>query len=516
MYKLKSHDTRCGILLSILLLLSSSYAFSQCPSSNTVLLPLDATGHTSISISDFFPQPISLIDSSLSQEKFDCRDIGIHEILLEGITSSEQYFTCKELVVVYDSTSYCSDAIQVPKAILGKILTQEGVPVQSVSVSISSGDKLSYFINTNEDGIFLFNDLPNATYLIEPNRRMDYDNGVSTQDLLIVQRHLLDLKKIKSPYQLIAADVNNSKTITAYDMILIRQIILRAIDRFPDNDSWRFVKADYDFETPLNPFDEIFPASYEVDFLPVISINNNFTAIKIGDLNHSVIANQNQLSRSRSTSNMPIMQVNNRQFQKGEVFTIEISASQNFKATGFQIAFEIEESALTLEAIDGIQEEAYRKDGNIIRVSHTEISSTEYEKKQNILQLTFSAKKQGTLINNFGLAQTTFAHEWYDSTLQKHPLTLHFANTSTLSVSTNYPNPFTNSTLLPMNIPHAGLLYLSVYNLRGREIWSMQKQVTAGVQEIPIAAFFPSSGIYVYRVKFGDEDILGKLNYMVE
>ena len=482
-----------------------------------MLLPLDPTGKASISISDFFPQPIRLIDSALSQENFECRDIGIHEILIQGITNSEEFFACKELVVVYDSTSNCSDVVQVPKAILGKILTQEGVPVQNVSISITSGD-LSFFRNTNEDGIFLFNDLPNETYLIEPNRKMDYGNGVTTQDLLIVQKHLLDLKKIKSPYQLIAADINNSSSITAWDMILIRQIILRAIDEFPGNDSWRFVEANYDFEDPLNPFDEMLPASYEVDFLPVISVNNNFTAVKIGDLNHSVIANQNQINQSRSsdTNRAPLFQMINKHFQKGEVFTVEINATQNFKATGFQIAFEIEETVLSLEAVQGVPKEAFRKERNILRVSHTEIASKKFEANQNILQLTFRAKKEGALLNNFALAKTDFANEWYDSTLQNHPLHIHFTNPPSLFITANYPNPFTNSTLLPITVPQEGLLYLSIYNIKGKEVWSMQKNLAAGSHEVPIIASFPSSGIYVYQVKFGDENIQGKLNYVAE
>jgi len=512
MHELNSHDTTCSIILCILLLLSSSYASAQCTSSNTVLLPLDAAGHASISISDFFPQPLTLIDSALSQENFDCRDIGIHEILIEGITASEEFFACKELVVVYDSTSNCSDVIQVPKAILGKILTQEGVPVQNVSISLISSD-LSIFKNTNEDGIFLFNDLANDTYLIEPNKKMDYGNGVTTQDLLIVQKHLLDLKRITSPYQLIAADINNSKTITAWDMILIRQIILRAIDEFPDNASWRFVKADHEFSDPSNPFDEVLPVSYEVDYLPVISINNNFTAIKVGDLNNSVIANQNQVSKSRSTPT-PFFQLSNKRFQEGEVFTVHINTTQNFEATGFQIAFELEGTVLSLEGIQGIAEEAYSNIGDIIRVSHTNLSNPQYSKQQSILQLTFRAKKQGNLIDHFRLEQSSFINEWYDSTLQQYPLGLHFVQTPNLAVSSNYPNPFTHTTLLPISVPYQGLLYLSVYNLRGNEIWSTQKEVAAGLYEVPITAPFPNSGLYLYRLKFGDENILGKLNYI--
>ncbi|MBK8627510.1 MAG: hypothetical protein IPN86_18665, partial [Saprospiraceae bacterium] len=51
-------------------------------------------------------------------------------------------------------------------------------------------------------------------------------NGVSTLDLVIIQRHILGLQAMNSPYKLIAADANNDGKVTASDLTEIRKLIL--------------------------------------------------------------------------------------------------------------------------------------------------------------------------------------------------------------------------------------------------------------------------------------------------
>jgi len=75
------------------------------------------------------------------------------------------------------------------------------------------------------------------------NSNFDPANGVSTFDVIQIQRHILNVALFTSPFQKIAADVNNSGTITTLDVILIRKLILGIISEFSEVDSWRFVPA---------------------------------------------------------------------------------------------------------------------------------------------------------------------------------------------------------------------------------------------------------------------------------
>jgi hypothetical protein len=84
-------------------------------------------------------------------------------------------------------------------------------------------------------------------------------NGVTTFDLVLITKHILGIQLLDSPYKMIAADVNNSSTITTADMIQLRKLILGIYDDFPNNTSWRFVDADYVFPDPTNPWLQEFP-----------------------------------------------------------------------------------------------------------------------------------------------------------------------------------------------------------------------------------------------------------------
>ena len=92
---------------------------------------------------------------------------------------------------------------------------------------------------------------------------------------------------------MIAADVNNSKSISTLDLIQLRKLILGLDLQFLSNTSWRFVDAAYIFPDPTKPWLEKFPE--EVYFNKLASNGNaNFVAIKIGDINASAKVNTSE------------------------------------------------------------------------------------------------------------------------------------------------------------------------------------------------------------------------------
>jgi len=69
--------------------------------------------------------------------------------------------------------------------------------------------------------------------------RANYD--VNILDILSIRRHILGMEELPKPFYWIAADVNNSGTITTLDLIQIQRVILGVSDRFGSVPSWRFV-----------------------------------------------------------------------------------------------------------------------------------------------------------------------------------------------------------------------------------------------------------------------------------
>lgn len=510
MQEKKSHDMKGYVLGLLFLSLSSIHIFAQCPATETVLLPLDQNGRGTVQVADFLSQAIILKESSISRSTFDCRNIGIQEVTLEGTTSTNAKFSCKQLVIVYDSMKICSNKIISPNAISGKIITENGIPVQNVTIGFSSDD-VGFFRGTNEDGLFLLDDIPVNNYTIDAEKNTNQKNGVSTQDILTLQKHLLKIKRIRSPYQLIAADVNNSGSVTAFDMILIRQIILNAITDFPDNQSWKFIRMDYLFQNPEDPFKEVPAASYSVDFQPSIAANNNFIGVKIGDLNHSVIANQNQsTSRSNDAASFTIP---NKVFKSGDQFTIAIQPDQALTLEGFQLALGVDASTLSIQSISGLPADTYSIERNQAIISLTDVEGLTFTSKETLFNITFIANKAGQLKEQLFLNEAVLANEWYDTNTEAHSIQLSFDTTlEGFAVAPNYPNPFTTITTLPFSLPNEGAVSISIFNSKGQVIWQKEASFLKGTNTVQLDAEYPSNGIYFYEMTYGQEQVRGKLN----
>ena len=119
---------------------------------------------------------------------------------------------------------------------------------------------------------------------ITPQNNSGYTEGISTQDLVLISRHILGVQPLSSPYKMIAADVNNSRSITTLDLIFLRRLLLGIDIEFETNTSWRFVELDYAFPNPANPWQEPFPERIDI-ILPAAGVSDlDFVAVKVGDV----------------------------------------------------------------------------------------------------------------------------------------------------------------------------------------------------------------------------------------
>lgn len=144
---------------------------------------------------------------------------------------------------------------------------------------------------TDNQGSYAYQNLQRGLdYTIRPIGNANPFNGVTTLDLLLIQKHILGIAPLNSPYRIIAADINNSKSISTLDLILLRRLILNLDSKLTSNSSWRFISADYRFPSPtINPWLESFPeiGSFKGD----LNIQRSFIAIKVGDVNGSAKRN---------------------------------------------------------------------------------------------------------------------------------------------------------------------------------------------------------------------------------
>lgn len=215
----------------------------------------------------------------------DCSDLGQNLLRVYAIAEATgRHDYCNISVNVTSNNDICFGRLGV---IDGYVLTESGNPMAGIEVyATTDGQQIS--ITTEDDGYYRFDGLAEgADYAIRPFYNDNPINGLSTFDISLVSDYLTqEQEEPLSPYQLIAADANNSRAITILDLIEIREILLGIDDDFDNNTSWRFVPADYTFPDPTNPWAERFPEEAMVTGLTGTR-SADFVAIKVGDVNNS-------------------------------------------------------------------------------------------------------------------------------------------------------------------------------------------------------------------------------------
>jgi hypothetical protein len=177
-------------------------------------------------------------------------------------------------------------ALSNSSTVLGSINKENGLPVQNVDINITGSETLTF--NNQADGTFEAFDLINGNdYTLSPYRNDDHRNGVNVFDLVLIQKHILGLGNPLTPYQIIAADVDNSGTVNVFDLVHAQKVILQLEDEFPNNTAWRFVPTAFNFPDPTDPYSTPFPES--IFYTPILTSiqDQNFVAIKVGDVNNS-------------------------------------------------------------------------------------------------------------------------------------------------------------------------------------------------------------------------------------
>ncbi|MFN0034070.1 MAG: HYR domain-containing protein, partial [Saprospiraceae bacterium] len=192
--------------------------------------------------------------------------------------------------VVVTGANGCTNAQGVAVAvyddsdILGNIIRSDcnNVPVEGASVSLTGGAVLNDQSDAAGNFEFISLSCGNA-YTVTPKKTGNDADGVTVRDLVLISRHILGLEPLNSPYKMIAADANKSGSITTFDIVELRKLILGNYTALPNNDAWRFVPKDFAFQNPNNPFQGGFPESDLIDPL-LDNEQSDFYGIKVGDL----------------------------------------------------------------------------------------------------------------------------------------------------------------------------------------------------------------------------------------
>jgi hypothetical protein len=318
-----------------------------------------------------------------------------------------------------------------------------------------------------------------------------------------MSKHILGLEPLNSPYKMIAADANKSGSITTFDIVELRKLILGIYTELPNNTSWRFVDKAFVFPNANNPFQSTFPETISIADAMVSQIDEDFVGVKVGDVNNTAVANVNMAAEER-TSGTAIFDIEDRAVKAGEEFEVKFQSAQSLK--GFQFTM-LQDGLKTT----GLVEEDGITAGNFGTIF--EGATTVSVDGPQSFTLRMRAEKSGKLSEMLGVSGEITRAEAYDNNGRLNVAFRYDGKTVAgvgFELYQNQPNPFVHKTTIGFFLPEASDATLSIFDEAGRMVYQQKGQFPKGENTVVLdRALLNTTGVLYYQLET-DTDIATK------
>ncbi len=453
---------------------------------------------------------------------FDCGDVGVSTFPLWfwNASGTQKVDSCLFAdLELRDPDDFCGDGL----VLFGNVQSEIGQAVSDVQVSISNAPMIPD--TTDYQGRYAIRGLSKGTgYMVVPFYDQKPREGVSTLDLVLIQKHLLGITKLNSPYKLIAADANRSGNITALDLLEIRKLILGITDRFPNNTSWRFVSQGYEFPDAHNPFAYPFVEEVWMDSISHDVNALNFIGVKIGDINGSYF-----LTHAGGHKIEP---------RSSGDFELNLNLYSAIQGTGTKI--EVTAPAGQPE-IDGIQFSLFvgdLKEEQVSRIKSDLLSKDEwyYDPSEGTLNVSWSSSVakdiSGKVIlsipdlnlsaRKISLESTFLLPEAYkedgEGILVKKVEMKVLDGKETAKdeyhLYQNTPNPFSDETVISFYLPQPEGVRLVIHDINGKQVFDYSTTALAGHNDIHVkSGSLKLPGLYYYTLYTANASFTRKMSF---
>lgn len=440
---------------------------------------------------------------------YDCENIGRNQVQLwvtDQVTGYQDY--CVTFIDIQDNNNIdiCADSLRMT-TVSGTIYTENLEQVEGVTLSLD--DNLPTVVS-DSDGRYAFGSMPiGGQYDIKPTRDIEYLEGVSTLDLILIQRHILGVEPLDSPYKLLAADIDNNSSISAADLVELRKLILGIYEDLPQQDSWRFVTAEHFFLDDWDPWATEIPESYEIDFL-YQQMEVDFIAMKLGDVNGTIenVINGQSIER-RKKERLEFVSQDVKQNTMGEIH-IPVYADNYSDILGWQTAFMIDREKFDfigvkshkLEISDDIHY-YYDKASGTLRISYNDMTSKSFTSDELLFEIVLSGdlNYDNESVDDYMVIDPVFSEAYNNrqEILDVVWSSEQFVDSNKiLSIS---PNPWFESARIDFQLMNSGVVQFDVIDISGKLVYSSSSYYESGIQALRIdRSVINTSGLMYVRM----------------
>ncbi|HQX43227.1 MAG TPA: T9SS type A sorting domain-containing protein, partial [Saprospiraceae bacterium] len=286
-------------------------------------------------------------------------------------------------------------------------------------------------------------------------------------------------------------------------------------DKFKNNQkSWRFIQGGFKFEDETNPWlNNGWPEFIHVDNLQGEVKDNNFMAIKIGDINYTAKTNLALASQSRTAGRI-YFELEDKSLLPGDQMRIPVFGSWNNRISGFQLSWKYNPNVLEVVSVQSGQ--AIITEGNYSLLEGEKgILSMSWNgndpiKASSNLPLFYIIVKSNHTINpanDFTVANSGIEVEAYTDELEILDIQLRDRSSHKELVKfelfQNTPNPFGDKTNIAFYTPVQSSALIKIHDLSGRLLLVKQIKTSVGVNNVQIDQneFSNHSGVYYYTLE---------------
>ncbi len=459
---------------------------------------------------------------------FDSCDIGEHNVEIWVKDGDGLVNQCNSVITVQDNDngSVCVCGIGSDVALQGCARTGANTRLDSfilradlAAVPAQGAPYTLPLEQTEQDSCFnaVFSTLPldNDYQVVVRARRDDNPlNGVSTFDLLQTSLHILNVQPFQSLYQWIAADVNLSGSVTTFDIVETRKLILGIYDTFPKAPSWRFVRP---LANPAN-FMSAVRDTYLIN-LPGLAVDTlipglDFVGVKMGDTNLSAHFSGDADDRSALT-----VALDDILLDAGSEVLIPFFPDGTLDLNGWQIALRVDPYFAEITGLDGVPAENYHLDGGgLLRALWFDAQTPQSFGKTPLFSMKVKILRSARLSEILSQAQAELAGAAFEvlpgGVVSARNMAFRF--NAVTGASARFfppaPNPFSTKTEFGLQLSGASTVVLEVFDLSGKNVYAETMAADAGFLSLPLpSADLPGSGLFLYRISTGDEVFSGKI-----
>ncbi|MBK7095713.1 MAG: lamin tail domain-containing protein [Saprospiraceae bacterium] len=402
-------------------------------------------------------------------------------------------------VVILSINTEDDDCPNVGSLVSGNVKTcNNETGINNVTVSFDDGDETRVAL-TSENGKFGIR-LSENNYNVSASKKIDGIPGLTTLDLVIIQKHILGMKTANDMCKMAAMDINSDGKVSASDILYGRKMLLGYMDA---KSSYNFLSDNFILENNGNPDISLKDAyKMNIDVVEGKTVDYvDFSGVLAGDVNYSA-----GIIEGRSGNKVDMI-FDELELIKGEAYEIPVylSGAENVSGTQFEMKFRgMEVESVSSKVID-INNSNYKVSDNSLKFSWNNPSDLNIGTDEPVMIISVIAKENGHLANSIEFSNSILAPEIYSND-EVSGLELKFRNVvGSFALHQNIPNPFSDKTVIGFDLPVDNEYTLSIYDITGKTVKEISNSGKAGYNSVNISRKeIGGNGVFYYRLKSGD------------